>query len=115
MTTYSRLLLTLFFVLVCVTFLLGQNTYASITGKVFDINGEPIRDVLVTATNSDTGAETTRNSDKRGKFRFMSVVPGPYQLKFEKEGYKTHTVMCVMNAEQSVSIKAELKKEEPQT
>lgn len=90
----------------------AQSTLASISGKVTDEDQKPIRDVLVTATNTTTDAKLNRTSDKRGKFRFMSVEPGAYKLLFELEGYEPYVVMCVMSTEESVGIKAVLKKKE---
>jgi Flp pilus assembly protein CpaB len=112
MKSVYRLFVVMVLVLVFSAPVWAQSTQANISGKVTDEAKKPIRDVLVTATNTTTGAKQTRTSDKRGKFRFMSVNPGAYKLLFEKEGFEPHVVMCVMSAEESVGIKAVLKKKE---
>jgi len=96
--------------LACLSLLVAQGTRSRIYGKVTDADGVPLRDVLVTAVNCDSGAKIERHSDKKGAFRFVAVQPGPYQVSFEKEGYKPHSIMCVMNVEQSVGLKPKLKK-----
>lgn len=92
-------------------FLVSQNTNASIIGKVSDEEtGDGIKDVVITATEMKTNGQMIRTSNKKGKFRFVTVPPGGYRITFEHEGYETKTMICAISAEQTVSLKPELKK-----
>lgn len=111
MKRHARIaLFTLIFVFPLVS-LLSQNTNASIIGKVTDAEtGNGIQGVLITATDIHTNGQMTRTSSKKGKFRFVTVPPGGYRVTFEHEGYEPVTMICAVSAEQTISLKPEMKK-----
>lgn len=107
----TALFLFLSTILVLSFFLPAQSTNATIIGKVCDdATGKGIKNVLVTATNLTNGGTMTRETDKKGKFRFISVAPGAYSVTFELEGYASQVARCDINAEQTLSLKIKLKK-----
>jgi hypothetical protein len=59
-----------------------------IYGTVVLADGSKVPGVLVTITGDKIGTMTTISSE-RGNFRFISLPPGTYELKFELEGFKT--------------------------
>ena len=68
--------------------LYSQTGASHIYGTIVDPCGLPIRGVIVTLANDHIG-EFTEKSSKKGKFRFLNLVPGTYRLKLEKLGLKT--------------------------
>ncbi len=106
-----------FFIIVLITFfavssLYCQQTTANITGKVSeDESGNPLKDVLITATDLNNGNQMTRSSDKKGKFRFITIPPSAYRVTFELEGFQTQVVnTAAISAEQTLTLKIKLKK-----
>ena len=64
----------------------GQETVATIKGRVTDVSGQGLADVAVTAQSAAlVGALTTRTTGN-GEYRFIALPPGPYVLTFAKTG-----------------------------
>jgi hypothetical protein len=59
-----------------------------IYGTVVLADGSKVPGVLVTITGDKIGKLTTISSE-RGNFRFITLPPGLYELRFELEGFKT--------------------------
>ena len=58
----------------------GQETVATIKGRVTDVSGQGLADVAVTAQSAAlVGALTTRTTGN-GEYRFIALPPGPYVL-----------------------------------
>jgi hypothetical protein len=57
----------------------AQNT-ATLSGVVKDQQGGSIRAAKVTLTSKSTGAERTSVSNDEGRYGFVSLVPGKYQI-----------------------------------
>jgi hypothetical protein len=80
--------------LVCALFVLAgglaaaQQVTSDIYGTVVLPDGSAIPGVGVTLTGDVLGTRTTVTSDE-GNFRFVNILPGNYELKFELEGFKT--------------------------
>jgi len=79
--------------LVCALFLLtgglaAQQTTADIYGTVVLPDGSAVPGVSVTLSADVLGTKTTVTSEE-GNFRFVRLLPGNYELKFELEGFKT--------------------------
>jgi len=66
----------------------AQATGGDIYGTVVLADGSKIPGVLITVTGDKIGSKTTISSEK-GNFRFISLPPGDYELRFELEGFKT--------------------------
>ncbi|MBE2229043.1 MAG: carboxypeptidase regulatory-like domain-containing protein [Chitinophagaceae bacterium] len=54
-------------------------------------NRKPLKDVSVTAYNSQSKKEKIVSSDEQGVFAFDDLKPGVYKFVFEKTGYKKVT------------------------
>ena len=66
----------------------AQTRGGGIYGAVVLADGSKIPGVLITITGDKIGKLTTVSSEQ-GNFRFISLPPGTYELKFELEGFKT--------------------------
>jgi len=67
---------------------LAQVKGGDIYGSVVLADGSKVPGVMVTLKGDKIGSKTTISSDK-GNFRFISLPPGVYELRFELEGFKT--------------------------
>jgi len=73
-------------------------SFADVTGKVVDVNGDPIRGVKVTAR--DVGSlGTVMSSDRtndRGRFRLTGITSDELGLKFNgnRVGFETGWLSC---------------------
>jgi hypothetical protein len=62
----------------------------SISGIVTDNSGAVIAGAEVTARNTETGAEQTVKCDSDGRYSFLSLSPGHYDLKVQSGGFKSY-------------------------
>jgi hypothetical protein len=69
------------------TFAQQSVTSATLSGHVEDANGAAINGASVTATNLDRNQSATTTSDSQGRFRFVYLPSGRYQLKVEADGF----------------------------
>jgi hypothetical protein len=69
------------------TFAGAQVSTGSISGTVSDEQGGVLPGVTVTLQGTDRS--TTAVSDDAGKFRFLSLPPGPYTVTFTLQGFRT--------------------------
>jgi len=68
---------------------LGQSTFGTFVGTVQDQSGAVIADAKVTATNLDTNAARTANSNSAGGYEFANMQAGRYSITAEKPGFST--------------------------
>jgi len=68
--------------------LAAQMTTGDIYGTVVLADGSAIPGVGVTLTGDMLGTQTAATSEQ-GNFRFLRLLPGNYELKFELDGFKT--------------------------
>ena len=61
---------------------------AAISGRVEDASGTPISGATVIVKNTETGLTRTVSTDASGSYRALSLSPGPYEIRAEKEGFK---------------------------
>ncbi len=61
---------------------------AAISGTIVDPSGAGVGGAKVIVTNDDTGATRTAISDESGNFSVLSLAPGPFEVKVEKNGFK---------------------------
>ncbi len=66
----------------------AQQTTADIYGSVVLPDGSAIPGVAVTMTADVLGTQTAVTSEE-GNFRFLRLLPGNYELRFELDGFKT--------------------------
>ena len=100
--------------LACLAALLpGQSATGKIFGQVKNEDGEYLTGVTVTATHTETQGETTSVTAKKGKFRFLALDPGPYQISFDLEGYQSLVQAGIhLYTDQTVNLRIKLKKKE---
>ena len=65
----------------------GQGS-ASISGRVEDASGSPIRGASVTVKSLETGASRTAATNAEGNYKILSVPLGAQEVKAEKPGFK---------------------------
>ena len=61
---------------------------AAISGTVVDPSGAGVGGAKVTVINDETGAVRTAGTDESGNFNVLSLAPGPFEVKVEKNGFK---------------------------
>ncbi len=88
----KRLHLLLFFACALLLFSavkVSAQTGGEITGLVTDSSGAALNAATVTVTNKATGAARRIITNSDGLYAFPSLLPGPYELKVEQQGFKT--------------------------
>src|SRR5262245_39224689 len=69
--------------------LLGQTAAAAeLQGTIYDPSGAVVPDASVTLRDQARGFRRTVFTDNRGLYRLLSLPPGRYQLRIEKEGFR---------------------------
>lgn len=58
----------------------AQEPTATLRGRIIDAAGAPLAQAAVTLSHAATGVERTATSDADGRFRFVLLPPGEYQL-----------------------------------
>ena len=87
----------------------GQTTYGSVTGLVSDSSGAAVVGATVTLTNVGTSHKTTQPSGADGRFQFVNLVPGTYQIDVEKQGFKHFTrTDVIVQVNQSTTVDASM-------
>jgi hypothetical protein len=66
----------------------AQQTDATITGEVKDQNGAVVAGAQVSARNSETGFTRTTASDEEGRYTFVALPVGSYDISTERQGFK---------------------------
>ncbi|MEX2299371.1 MAG: TonB-dependent receptor [Bryobacterales bacterium] len=89
----------------------AQVLYGSLTGLVTDQSGASIPGAEISATNTQTGQVITSASDPAGRYSFVNVQAGAYDVRFAAQGFRTLTqtgVQVSVNAVTRVDIGMEL-------
>ncbi len=73
----------------CSTLAAGQSSTGSIAGAVEDESQSPVPGVLVTVTKVDTGVTRTVTTDSGGRYHSPELIPGPYEVQAQLEGFQT--------------------------
>jgi len=105
--------------LVCAALLLGvgaptaaaQVLYGSLTGIIADQSGASIPGAGINATNTQTGRVITGNSDAEGRYSFVNVPAGLYDIQFSADGFRTLSrtgTQISVNAVTRVDVQMEL-------
>jgi len=66
----------------------GQVTTGTIVGTVTDATGAAVPAASVTIVNSDKGTSVTYQTDQDGYYRAPFLIPGTYQVRVEKSGFR---------------------------
>ncbi|MBS1859230.1 MAG: TonB-dependent receptor, partial [Acidobacteria bacterium] len=67
----------------------AQVLYGSVVGTVTDPSGAIIPGATVTLTGTTTGVERSSTADEGGRYSFVNVLPGTYDLKVTAKGFRT--------------------------
>jgi outer membrane receptor protein involved in Fe transport len=67
----------------------SQVLYGSVVGAVTDPSGAVVPGATVTLTSKQTGAERTDKSDEGGRYSFVNVLPGAFDLKVTATGFRS--------------------------
>jgi hypothetical protein len=67
----------------------------ALTGRVTDASGNTVANATVTATSTDNGQIRSATTGTDGTYKFDSLPPGNYRLKFEAAGFKTLEISSV--------------------
>jgi hypothetical protein len=76
------------FILLLLTGWLGAQT-TELSGRVTDVQGQPVPGVNVTVTRQGTQVEWRTSTNSDGYFFFPNVQPGEYAIQLQREGFKT--------------------------
>jgi len=91
--------------------LLAQMGTTSIQGEVTDPNGLVVDGAKVTLTNLRTGAIRETTTDSSGRYQFVALSPGFYDLAMEKAGFHKavrQKLQLLVNTAAKLDIKLEL-------
>jgi len=66
----------------------AQTFFGSIVGNVTDASGAAVPGAAVTLTNTGTSEKRTGETDSRGAYQFVNLVPGVYRVDVEKTGFQ---------------------------
>ena len=61
---------------------LPQSTTGNVRGQVTDLNNAPLSGITVTATGTALPVDRTTVTDAEGRYRFVQLPPGSYELTF---------------------------------
>jgi hypothetical protein len=84
---------------------------ASISGKVEDASGAPIRGAMVTVKNAETGSTRTAVTDDQGNYRVVALPVGAQEVKAEKSGFRASVrtgINLVVGQEAVVNLRLEV-------
>ncbi|MBI4470237.1 MAG: TonB-dependent receptor [Acidobacteria bacterium] len=77
---------------------------ATLSGFVEDADGAAISGVLVTVTHLEQNQRRALTSDDRGRFRFLYLPIGPYQLRAERTGFAIMEKQLTLTLGQSLDL-----------
>jgi hypothetical protein len=69
----------------------AQVLYGSVVGAVTDATGGVVPNANVTITNEQTGVSKDGTTDTSGRYSFVNVLPGKYDLKVTAPGFRSFT------------------------
>ncbi len=72
----------------CSTSAFAQKQFGTAQGTVYDAEGQPIPGVSVVAS-SELWGSTDVNTDKSGRYRIDSLIPGTYKLEARLAGFES--------------------------
>ncbi len=73
----------------------AQRITGTLRGEVTDQNGAAVTGAKVTATNAQTGVAQTTTSNGTGVYEFPTLLPGPYTVTVESQGFRQSAVKDV--------------------
>src|SRR5260221_10096172 len=86
----------------------GAQVSASIKGVVTDPSGAPVPTATVTAKNTETGAVRSAITDDAGRYQFVWLAVGQYEVAVTKPGFQEAIrsgIQLVVGEEANVDLK----------
>jgi hypothetical protein len=83
----NRIVLALFAVLFCSSFLFAQTNTTSLSGVVTDPTGAVVPGVSVSISNAASGSTQRTQTKAKGEFSFEQIPPGTYEVKLVAAGF----------------------------
>ena len=103
------LLFCVFIVLFCVSAFAQQAvTSATVSGLVLDSTGAAVPATSVIITNLDRNQSSTTQSDDHGRFRFLYLPVGSYELRAEHSGFGPSSAKLTLSIGQAVELSVTL-------
>jgi len=68
-------------------------------GKVLDPDGKPLADVVVKLDNPARGGGPTTKTDKKGRWAYLGLAAGNWNIDFEAAGFATKKVAATLPSE----------------
>ena len=81
-----------------------SQTFGSITGEVRDSSGALIPNASVTVTNTATSATRGVTTNDSGLYTVPSLVPGPYEVRVERTGFRTAQSNIDLQVQQTARV-----------
>jgi hypothetical protein len=94
----------------CLTLALFGQAFSSLSGTITDPSGGLVPGATITIVNNETSIQRETASDPDGRFFFAQVVPGNYRLSAKAAGFSDVTIKSVqlqVNSPTTVNIKFE--------
>ena len=100
----KRILMIVLAIVSLATYALGQETRATLTGRVTDSTGAVVPNAHIDIVNINTGATTIVRSNEAGVYNAPYLLPGTYKMTAQRSGFKTyvHTGL-VLQTEQTIT------------
>ena len=70
----------------------GQAITGTISGSVWDSKGATVAGATITARRLDTNAQRSVTAEADGRFRFLGLAIGPYEVTVERTGFATSKI-----------------------
>ena len=67
----------------------AQVLYGSVVGTVSDPSGAVVPGATVTLTSKQTGVDRSDKTDEGGRYSFVNVLPGQYNIQVTSTGFRT--------------------------
>ncbi len=83
-------------------------TSATLSGRVEDTNGAAIGGARLTIKNLDSNQQQTTASDEAGRYRFLYLAVGSYQLTIEHAGFTSITEQLTLTVGQALDVSVKM-------
>ena len=99
-----------FFLALCFTGAAFGQAFSSLSGTISDPTGAIVPGVQIALQNPETGVQRTTISDEAGRYSFVQVSPGTYQVTAQLTGFKgivIKDVRLLVNTPTTLGLKFE--------
>ncbi len=81
---------------------------AAIQGSVLDPSGAGVSGAHLQLTNPNTGQTQSAVSDATGRYRFVNLAPGQYQMQTDTNGFAKTTINLTLETNQTLEVPVKL-------